>query len=34
MQWLKGKVEIVWPDGLKSIDAKLPAPKDWPLAVK
>jgi branched-chain amino acid transport system substrate-binding protein len=34
MQWLKGKVEIVWPDGLKSIDAKLPAPKEWPLAVK
>jgi branched-chain amino acid transport system substrate-binding protein len=34
MQWVKGKVEIVWPDSLKTIDAKLPAPKDWPLAVK
>jgi branched-chain amino acid transport system substrate-binding protein len=34
MQWVKGKVEIVWPDGLKTIEAKLPAPKDWPLAVK
>ncbi|NWF57021.1 MAG: ABC transporter substrate-binding protein [Syntrophaceae bacterium] len=34
MQWVKGKVEIVWPDALKTIDAQLPAPKDWPLAVK
>jgi branched-chain amino acid transport system substrate-binding protein len=34
MQWFKGKVEIVWPSGLKSMDAKFPAPPDWPLAVK
>lgn len=34
MQWYKEKVEIVWPDTLKSMDAKLPAPADWPLAVK
>ncbi len=34
MQWVKGKVEIVWPNALKTIEAKLPAPKDWPLAVK
>ncbi len=34
MQWVKGKVEIVWPDALKTIEAKLPAPKDWPLASK
>jgi branched-chain amino acid transport system substrate-binding protein len=34
MQWVKGKVETVWPNQLKTIEAKLPAPKDWPLAVK
>jgi branched-chain amino acid transport system substrate-binding protein len=34
MQWVKGKVEIVWPDAYKTIEAKLPAPADWPLAVK
>jgi branched-chain amino acid transport system substrate-binding protein len=34
MQWFKGKVEIVWPNPLKSMEAKLPAPADWPLAVK
>jgi branched-chain amino acid transport system substrate-binding protein len=34
LQWVKGKVEIVWPNSLKTIDAKLPAPADWPLAVK
>ena len=34
MQWVKGKVEIVWPNALKTIEAKLPAPPDWPLAVK
>jgi branched-chain amino acid transport system substrate-binding protein len=34
MQWFKGKVEIVWPNTVKSMDAKLPAPPDWPLAVK
>lgn len=34
MQWVKGKIEIVWPNALKTIDAKLPAPADWPLAVK
>jgi len=34
MQWVKGKVEIVWPNAVKSMDAKLPAPPDWPLAVK
>ena len=34
MQWVKQKIEIVWPNALKTIDAKLPAPADWPLAVK
>jgi branched-chain amino acid transport system substrate-binding protein len=34
MQWLKGKVEIVWPNAVKSMEAKLPAPADWPLALK
>jgi branched-chain amino acid transport system substrate-binding protein len=34
MQWVKGKIEVVWPNSLKTIDAKLPAPADWPLAVK
>lgn len=34
MQWVKGKVEVVWPNSLRTIDAKLPAPDDWPLAVK
>lgn len=34
MQWVKGKVEIVWPDALKTMEAKLPAPADWPLAAK
>jgi branched-chain amino acid transport system substrate-binding protein len=34
MQWVKGKIEIVWPNSLKTIEPKLPAPADWPLAVK
>jgi len=34
MQWVKGKVETVWPKAHQTIDPKLPAPKDWPLAVK
>jgi branched-chain amino acid transport system substrate-binding protein len=34
MQWVKQKIQIVWPDTLKTMDAKLPAPADWPLAVK
>ncbi|HSR13308.1 MAG TPA: ABC transporter substrate-binding protein [Thermodesulfobacteriota bacterium] len=34
MQWYKQKVEIVWPNAIKSMDAKLPAPADWPLAAK
>jgi branched-chain amino acid transport system substrate-binding protein len=34
MQWVKGKIEVVWPNSLKTIDAKRPAPADWPLAVK
>jgi branched-chain amino acid transport system substrate-binding protein len=34
MQWVKGKVEIVWPSALKTMEAKFPAPPDWPLAVK
>ena len=34
MQWFKGKVEIVWPNTVKSMDSKLPAPADWPLAAK
>jgi branched-chain amino acid transport system substrate-binding protein len=34
MQWYKQKVEIVWPNTVKSMEAKLPAPPDWPLAVK
>jgi branched-chain amino acid transport system substrate-binding protein len=34
MQWVKGKVEIVWPNALKTMEPKLPAPPDWPLAVK
>jgi branched-chain amino acid transport system substrate-binding protein len=34
MQWVKGKTELVWPNALKTIDPKLPAPPDWPLAVK
>jgi branched-chain amino acid transport system substrate-binding protein len=34
MQWVKGKVEIVWPNALKTTEPKLPAPPDWPLAVK
>jgi len=34
MQWVKGKIEIVWPNNLKTGEPKLPAPADWPLAVK
>jgi branched-chain amino acid transport system substrate-binding protein len=34
MQWVKQKIQIVWPDTLKTMEAKLPAPADWPLAVK
>jgi branched-chain amino acid transport system substrate-binding protein len=34
MQWVKGKVETVWPKAHKTIEPKLPAPPDWPLAVK
>jgi branched-chain amino acid transport system substrate-binding protein len=34
LQWVKQRIEIVWPNSLKTIDAKLPAPADWPLAVK
>jgi branched-chain amino acid transport system substrate-binding protein len=34
MQWVKGKIQVVWPDSLKSAEPKLPAPADWPLAVK
>jgi branched-chain amino acid transport system substrate-binding protein len=34
MQWVKQKVEIVWPNPLKTMEAKLPAPTDWPLAEK
>jgi branched-chain amino acid transport system substrate-binding protein len=34
MQWVKGKVEIGWPNSLKTIEARLPAPPDWPLAEK
>ncbi len=34
MQWVKGKIEIVWPHALKTIEPKLPAPPDWPLALK
>ena len=33
-QWLKGKVEIVYPPSLKAADPRIPAPPDWPLAVK
>lgn len=32
MQWVDGKVEIVWPSGMKTIDAKLPLPEDSPYA--
>lgn len=34
MQWLKGKIEIVYPSPLKTTEPRLPAPADWPLAVK
>ncbi len=34
MQWIKGKVEIVWPKAYQTMEPKLPAPADWPLAVK
>lgn len=34
MQWVKQKIQIVWPNALKTMDAKLPAPADWPLAAK
>ena len=34
MQWLNRKVEIVWPNSLKTTDARFPAPADWPLAWK
>jgi len=34
MQWVKGRIEIVWPNNLKTGEPKLPAPADWPLAVK
>ncbi len=34
MQWFKGTVETVWPKAHQTIDPLLPAPKDWPLAVK
>jgi len=32
MQWVNGKVEIVWPSALKTIEAKLPLPSDSPFA--
>lgn len=32
MQWVNGKVEIVWPGALKTIEAKLPLPSDSPYA--
>jgi len=34
MQWLQREVKIVWPSALKTVEAKLPAPPDWPLAAK
>ena len=34
MQWVKGKIEIVWPEAMKTMEPKLPAPPDWPLAAK
>jgi branched-chain amino acid transport system substrate-binding protein len=34
MQWVKQNIEVVWPNTLKTMEAKLPAPADWPLAVK
>ncbi len=34
MQWLQREVKIVWPSSLKTVEAKLPAPPDWPLAAK
>jgi len=33
-QWVKGKVEIVWPSAMASLEAKLPMPADSPLAAK
>jgi len=30
MQWVNGKIEIVWPAGLKTIEAKYPLPSDSP----
>jgi len=32
VQWVNGKVEIVWPSALKTIEAKLPLPSDSPFA--
>ncbi|OQY15196.1 MAG: hypothetical protein B6I32_07850 [Desulfobacterium sp. 4572_20] len=32
MQWVNGKIKVVWPSGLKTLDAKLPLPKDSPYA--
>jgi branched-chain amino acid transport system substrate-binding protein len=34
MQWLNKKVEIVWPNTLKTTDARFPAPPNWPLAAR
>jgi hypothetical protein len=34
MQWLNGKIEIVSPSSLKTSEPRLPAPANWPLAVK
>ena len=34
MQWLKGKIEIVFPPSLKTTEPRLPVPANWPLAVK
>ena len=34
MQWVEQKIEIVWPALLKTTDPKLPAPPEWPLAMK
>jgi len=33
-QWVDGEVKIVWPSGLKTLDAKIPWPADSPFAVK
>jgi branched-chain amino acid transport system substrate-binding protein len=34
MQWLQREIKIVWPNSLRTVEAKLPAPPDWPLAAK